>query len=331
MTPEEILTLINKAAITTATGGQLSTEQAKQFFDLTVKQSDLLQAVQTVLMTSDTYELNTIEIASRQMRGATEAVAPTDLISPTITPRTLSAKESILPYDIGFSWLETNIEGANAESKLNGMFATSFGNDLIDLAINGNETLAATITDADADGVDDTTGLVQNDHSFLRQNNGWIYTARNDSDVHSYEIPADLTTITWKEIFKNMLALLPVKWRTNPAELAFLVSPDVDDAYKYELSARATALGDAFLTENRRATAASGITVIPVPFFPAITNPAGPSVMLTKLKNLGVGVGRNMRVGRQVQERKRVIEYTITGKTDFNYVVSDMIVLGEMA
>ena len=331
MTPEEILAAIKKAAIATATGGQLTTEQAKAFIDLTVEQNKLLSKIQTVQMQSSTYQLNTIDIANRIMRKAVEGTDPGFIQGVTITPRELSYIESIIPYDVTFSFLEENIEGQNAESKINQMFAKSFGNNLIDLAINGDTSLAAAITDANADGLDDTTGLSQNDHSFLIQNDGWLKIARNDAGVHTYTLPADLSTTTWKAIFKNVLKKMPSKWKGNPADLVLLVSPDVETEYRDELGERATPMGDQYTVENRMAQY-QGINVEPIPFWPGIDTvnyPVGPVVVLTKYQNLAAGIGRNMRVGRFVNERKRVVEYTITAKTDFNYVVSDLMVLAE--
>lgn len=330
MTIQEILAKIQKAQIATAAGGQLTTQQAKEFIDLTVAQSALLQKIQTVQMVSSTYQLNMIDIASRVMRSAAEGVAPTNVQGVTITPRTLTQKESILPYDITFSFLEENIEQADAESKINAMFAKAFANDLLDLAINGDEALDETITDTTpADGADDTTGLSQNDHTFLRQNDGWLKLARNDASVNDVTLSSSITS--WKTEFKKILAAMPNKWKTNPADLVFLVSPDVDTEYRDELAARQTALGDEYQIKNKRAEY-QGVIVEPVPFMPGTGTshyPAGPIVLLTKYKNLAIGVGRDLRFGRQVQERKRVVEYTITNKTDFNYVAGEMIVLAQ--
>lgn len=331
MTIQEILAMIQKAAIATAVGGQLTTEQSKQFIDLVVAQNSLLQKIQTVQMVASTYQLNTIDIASRVMRAATEGSDPGFTQGVSINPRTLTQKESILPYDITFSFLEENIEGANAESKINEMFAKSFGNDLLDLAINGDESLAATITDANTDGKDDTTGLSQNDHTFLRQNDGWLKLMRADAAVNDVVLSANITS--WKAEFKKILAAMPNKYKNNPAELALLVSPDVETEYRDELAGRATALGDIYQVQNRTAQY-QGVDVVPVPFFPGNSTshyPSGPVVVLTKYKNLAIGIGRNLRVGRQVNERKRVIEYTVTTKSDFNYVTGDLIVLGQKA
>lgn len=332
MSIQEILALIQKAAIATAAGGQLSTEQSKQFFDLVVAQNSLLQKIQTVQMVAATYQLNTIDIAARVMRAATEATDPAFTQGVTITPRTLTAKESILPYDVSFSFLEENIEGANAEAKINEMFAKSFGNDLLDLAVNGDEALAETITDTNpADGADDTTGLSQNDHTFLRQNDGWLKLMRADSAVNDVTLTATITS--WKTEFKKMLAALPNKWKSNPSELVLLVSPDTETAYRDELATRTTALGDQYQVKGLPSEY-QGVSVVPVPFFPGTSTshyPTGPIVVLTKYKNLAIGVGRELRVGRQINERKRVIEYTITTKADFNYVSGNMVVLGQKA
>ena len=329
MTIQEILARIQKAAIATAAGGQLTTQQAKEFIDLVVSQNSLLQKIQTVQMTSQSYQLNMIGLASRVMRGATEGTDPGSAQGINITPRTLTYTENILPYDITFSFLEENIEGANAESKINEIFAKAFGNDLLDLAINGDESLDAAITDGDTNGIDDTTGLTQNDHTFLRQNDGWLKLAREDESVNFNTLSSSIAS--WKTEFKNTLAMLPNKWKTNPGELVFLVSPDVETEYRDELAGRETALGDEYQVKNKRAEY-QGIAVEPVSFWPGSGTahyPGGPVVMLTKYKNLAVGIGRNMRVGRQIQERKRVVEYTITAKTDFNYVAGEMMVLSE--
>ncbi|MAT59843.1 MAG: hypothetical protein CMF23_17855 [Ignavibacteriae bacterium] len=319
LTNEQIQELIRKATISTATGGQLNTEQAKELIDLVVSQNEFLQKIQTVQMTASEYQLSLLDLNSRMLRRAVEGTAPAETFGVNITPRSLNYKETILPFDVTFSFLEENIEGNNADAKIQRAFAKQFGNDLLDLAVNGDESLAETITDTTpANGLDDTTGLSQNDHSFLRQNDGWLKIALGDSSVHDFTIPA---TPTYKDVFKSMFKLLPNKWRRDIPNLIFLVSPNVEVDYRAELGERVTALGDSMVTE-RRSAQFNGIDVVPLPFMP------DNAILFTHAKNLAVGIGRAMRVGRQVQERKRVIEYTVTAKVDFNYAVSDQIVLG---
>jgi hypothetical protein len=297
---EEVLELLSKSVIATATGGQLTTEQAEKFIDTVVAQDQFLQKIQTVTMSSKTYQLNTVGVSSRIMRKAAEGTDPGFTQSITIIPKSLVSQEVILPYDITFSFLEENIQKENAEDLINNVFAKAFRNDLLDLAFNGDEVS----TDP-----------------FLQINDGYLKIAGADSSIHSFTIPA---IPTYKDVFKGMLALLPNKWKNNPSELCFLVSPDIEEAYRSELSNRNTALGDSMVTDFRTAQY-NGIDVYPVPFLPGGEMP---NLLLTKYQNLAVGLGRDIRIGKQVQERKRIVEYTISAKIDFNYVTGDMIVLG---
>jgi len=297
---EEVLELLSKSVIATATGGQLTTEQAEKFIDTVVAQDQFLQRIQTVTMSSKTYQLNTVGVASRIMRKATEGTDPGFTQSVTITPKSLISQEVILPYDITFSFLEENIQKENAEDLINNVFAKAFKNDLLDLAFNGDE--------ASSD-------------PFLQINDGYLKIAGADASIHSYTIPG---TPSYKTVFKEMLALLPNKWKNNPSELCFLVSPDVEESYRSELSNRNTALGDSMVTDFRSAQY-NGIDITTVPFLPGGESA---NILLTKYQNLAVGLGRDIRIGKQVQERKRIVEYTISAKIDFNYVVGDMIVVG---
>lgn len=300
MKQEEVLELLSKSVIATATGGQLTTEQADKFIDTVVAQDQFLQKIQTVTMSSKTYQLNTVGIASRIMRKATEGTDPGFTQTITITPKSLVSQEVILPYDITFSFLEENIQKENVEDLINNVFAKAFKNDLLDLAFNGDE--------ASSD-------------PFIQINDGYLKIIGADNTIHGFTIPASLE---YKNVFRDMLAELPNKWKNNPSELCFLVSPDVEEAYRSELANRNTALGDTMVTEYRSAQY-SGIDIMPVPFLPGGSSP---KVILTKYQNLAVGMGRDIRIGKQVQERKRIVEYTISAKIDFNYVVGDMIVLG---
>lgn len=300
MRQEEVLEFLSKSVIATATGGQLTTEQAEKFIDTVVAQDGFLQKIQTVTMSSKTYQLNTVGLSDRIMRKASEGTDPGFTQSVTITPKALVSQEVILPYDVTFSFLEENIEKENAEDIINNVFAKAFRNDLLDLAFNGDESSA---------------------DPFIQINDGYLKIASADSSVHNYTIAA---ASGYKDIFKSMLALLPNKWKNNPSELCFIAAPDVEETYRSELSNRNTALGDVMLTDYRRAQY-NGIDVYPMPFMPGGSAPA---IFLTKYQNLAVGLGRDIRIGKQVQERKRIVEYTISAKIDFNYVVGDMVVLG---
>ena len=292
--------LLEKAAILTSTGGQLSPEQAKKFISTVVDQSEMLKRISVQPMSANTFQIDVVDIAGRQMRKATEGTDPGFTASVTIPRRSLSTVEVILPYDISISFLEENIEREQAEKTLNEKFAAAFANDILDLGFNGDE--------ASAD-------------AFLQINDGWLKIAANDANVNSV---TNTGTSDWLGTqFPAMLKALPAKYRRNPQELVYLVSPDVEEDYRQQLGGRSTALGDTYVAEARRARY-HGIDVYPAPFMPDNKQ------LLTTWKNLYVGIGRSMRVDKFLNARKRVIEYTITAKIDYNYAVSDLIVLGNV-
>ncbi len=320
MTVKEFLTAVQKGAITTSVGGQMSAQDADAFINLVKENNPMYGSeVRVIPMSSSEKKIEIIDLASRIMRGGVEGVAPSDTFSPTISQRSLAWKEVILPYDVTFDFLEENIEAQSADALLQGMFSTQFGNDQLDLSINGDESLAETITDTTpADGSDDTTGLTQNDHTFLRINDGWVKKLKADGVSHT-AVLSDSTTRDYKGIiFPALIDNLPEKYQRDLSKLSFFVNPAMERAYRRQLSARETALADAILTEGRRVRF-EGIDIVPMPGWPSL------APVLTAKLNLAVGIGRQVRVGRQIQERKRLIEYTITAKTDAEYAVGDQI------
>ena len=291
-------TFLAKAAITTASGGQLSPEDADKFIDTVVEENDFFDKhAEIVKMTASTKNIDIIGIASRVLRKATEGVAPTETVGVNIERRSLETVEVILPYDVSYSFLEENIEGKDVDDLLNKMFAKQFGNDLLDLGCNG-----------DSSSADD----------FLKIDDGWIEIIKNDANVHEFVGNAGNKTDYKGHVFPGLISSLPNKWKRNLNALAIYVSPTVEEAYRSELADRATALGDQMLTEKRIARY-KGIDVVPVAYFP------DDFFLLTIRQNLKVGVGRQISYERQPQPRKRIIEYTITAKIDFNYAISDAI------
>jgi hypothetical protein len=320
MTVKEFLAAVQKGTITTSVGGHMSTQDANSFINL-VKENNPLYGteVQLIPMTAPSKRIEIIDLASRIMRSGVEGVAPTDTFSPTISNRTLEVKEVLLPYDVTFDFLEENIEAQDADALLQKMFTTQFGNDQIDLSINGDEALAETITDTTpADGVDDTSGFTQTDHTFLRINDGWVKKLKADAAAHA-AVLGDSTSRDYKGVlFPALIDNLPEKYLRDLTKLSFYVNPMAERAYRRQLSERETVLADAILTEGRRVKF-EGIDIVPVPSWPTHV-----PVLSAKL-NFAVGVSRSIRVGRQIQERKRIIEYTITAKTDAEYAVGDQI------
>jgi hypothetical protein len=290
--------IIEKALVATTTGGQLSPEQASSFIDTVIKQSTLLSEVTVIPMNASEYQMDIIGIAGRQMRAAVEGTDPGFTGTVTIPRRTLNTTEVILPYDISINFLEENISQAQAESQLNTAFATQFGNDLNDLAVIGDE-----------DSVD----------LFIKINDGWIDIAVADGSANVVDLASGTD---YKVLLGLMLAGLPVKYRRNRDLLKFFVSPDFEEGYRVQLQERATGLGDTYLAENKTAFY-HGIEVVPNAYWTTR------APILTTKSNLHVGIGRNITVEREKKPRKRIYEYTITAKIDFNYAVSELMVVGQ--
>ena len=303
MSNEEMLAELKKAGITTSTGGQMPIETAQAFIDTTFAQNEFLKLITTISMDSATYRLDTLGIDSRLMRKATEGVAPTDIKSVTIGNRTLAVQEVILPYDISFSFLENNIEKDKAEDSINKAFATQFANDLLDLDVNGDT--------ASSD-------------PFISIIDGWLKRASVDGSVHPVTIAGGDTVQT---TMGAMIAAMPNKWKADVTKLVFLLAPDQELSYRNLISQKNTALGDKYLVEGRRAQYV-GVDVYPLPYMPGSTTP---QILLTPYKNLCTGIGRNIRVGKFINERARNLEYTITARVDANYAISDAVVIAKKA
>lgn len=235
--------------------------------------------------------------------------------------RELTTVEVIWAEDITLSFLEDNIERRGAENHIARLLATQFGNDLADLGWKGDTALAATITDANSDGFDDTTGLTQADHDFLRTNDGWLKIAGADADAHAYDASGASKA---SDVFKAMLSLMPDKYLG--LELVFFVPPELAIAYASELANRATGLGDTVMVQGVPAARYFGYRVVPDPYLRKEGNLARRAV-LTPADNLVFGIQRNITLDAQWQPRKRAVEYTITARNDYEFANADAVVL----
>lgn len=300
---EQILKAISTSDFS-ANAGRMNPTQANKFIDYMVDNSVLLKKCTFVRMGADRFDLDYIAVGSRIMRKATEAEAPTDLAGVTHTRRQLLVTEIILPFDISFSYLEDNIEGDNIKDGLMKLFAQQYANDLEDLAINGVGS-----------GVD----------PFLSIEAGWLTLAKdaNHTGVHVYDtgaITADTSLID--TIFPGMVKAMPEQWKRNPANLALFVSPAREEQYRIELTERATNLGDSYLTGAQSPTYL-GYPILPVSYLDSN------QFMFCNPKLLAMGIhARHLRVGQQIQERKRVIEVTITSRIDFEIIHDNQLVIG---
>jgi hypothetical protein len=236
------------------------------------------------------------------MVAATEATAPSVADAVTAARRTMTTVEVIWAEDLTLTFLEDNIERRGAEGHIARMLATGFGNDSNDLAWNGNASSSDT---------------------FVGINNGWIVLALADSDVNdvtSYGSAIDTTTEVMHELWKSV----PTKF-LGRTDYVFFVPVTFAQNYAEEVSARLTGLGDQVLVNGFPALRYFGKRVIPEPHLAA----ASGYVVVTPTANLHFGIQRAITVDSEWQPRKRIVEYTITARTDYEYATGEAIVLGQ--
>lgn len=121
-------------------GGLLKPEQANRFIDYMFDQTVLTNECRTVKMKSDTAEVDKLNIGQRIVRGATEAVDTGVNAPATFTKISLTTKKLRLDWELSSESLEDNLEGDALEDHIARLMATQFGNDVEDLAINGDTT-----------------------------------------------------------------------------------------------------------------------------------------------------------------------------------------------
>jgi hypothetical protein len=255
-----------------------------------------------------------IRVAARKLRKATEGTTQAVSDAVSFKRRTMTTVEVIWTEDMTLSFLEDNIERAGAEGHIARLLANQFGNDLNDLAWNGDDSLTTTAV-------------------FHTINKGWFKLASADSDVTKLDFATtasggpfttsntavDALKLTWKN--------LPVKFKGRP-DMVFWTSIPFAEAYANMVAARLTGLGDQTLINGLPSLRYFGMPLVPEPHFTGTTTPdlSGDKIMFTPAANLFHGIQRSITVDSMWQPRLRVVEYTITARNDYEYGTGEAIV-----
>lgn len=307
MLSNEQLVEMLKANIVTSVGGQVSADDVVEFVDLSVEQNQILREIRVESGIAKSRNIDSIELGDPTMVAATEATAPdaADIVAPSMPRLTLTPVEVLSAFNVSFDMLRKNVEGDNLNDTLNRVFAKRWGKDSVLAAFSGDSSLGA------------TSRL----NKTLRVFDGIITQAVADADVHDYSIPATPTYGGKDGVFNNMLALLPKDYRDQRDELGFFCSQDVVDDYNDEIGERQTTLGDTVILRG---------DMMPykgVKLYPVFGQDNG-KIILTLKRNLVVGFGQEMEMGRDIYYRTRTIEVTIYGSLHSGYISSDAFVLG---
>lgn len=285
-----------------ATGGKLPAEVADRFIDFIIEQQAALSRVTVRRMNAPEGHTDELRVASRSIRLATEGVAPTPADAVTTTRRTLTTVEVIWGEDITLTLLEDNIERAGMEGHIAQIIATQFGNDSNDLAWNGDESDSSL---------------------FLKINDGWLLLLQNSQDSDVTDVDHTSAT-TNTQVLSDTLQAMPSKF-LGRTDHVFWAGVTFAQKYAEEVSTRETGLGDRVLVEGFPALRFFGIPVVPDTHIAS----ASRRVILTPTSNLFWGVQRVFRVDSEFKPRKRLVEYTLTSRTDTEYATGEAVVNGK--
>ena len=279
-----------------APGGILNPEQARRFIDYVWDATVLAQDGRRVTMRANTIELEKVNVGERVIRAASQALGEYENAGATFTKVELTTKKIRLDWEVSTEALEDNVEGAALEDHLVRLMTNAFGNDLEDLAINGNG------------GVDPFLGIME----------GFAYQVLNTGDAH--EAVVDLTNGWTPAVMQEMIYALPRKYRAIKSGLKFYAGTDVFADIVAKNGTLGDAIAEAFRTQEyrntylggadqtfggARTTRVLGINVQEVPYYPAYY------ADLTFPQNRVWGFQRDITVNREYKPKKDTIEYTI--------------------
>ena len=291
-----------------AGSGTLNAEQSDMFLSLTQDQAGFLQLLQFETMNGPTKEVGKLSVASRIMRPKTGGQRGNNADAALGTPLILTSKEGAISTQIYFETLEDNIMRGRATNYLQEEFALVFANDLADLAVNGDESLPATITDTNSDGLDDANGDSQADRVFRRQNDGFLRLFRADNTVHDVS-GAGMAGDVKGRLFPALRDALPQKFRR--LKPALLVSHKIKDTYLDQLENRVSELGDMVLKNGWEVPTWQGYPVVGVDHYP------DGAATFTPFSNLVYGVQRGITFGVDIYNVERVAVYGWSVRVDY--------------
>jgi HK97 family phage major capsid protein len=306
MSNELLQKVIDTTEVGAGGGGLLKPEQSNRFIDYMFDATILTRVARTIRMRSDTTEIDKVGVGEKLMVLATEGASTgqTDR-GATFTKVSLTTKKLRLDWELSSESLEDNIEGADLEDHIARLMATQAGNDIEDLAINGDTALTS--------------------DNLYKAFNGFRKLALNGGQV----VDAGGATIS-KATFNSALKAMPRKYKQRRNQLRFFTGSNLVQDYLYNLTTVGSTpedIASSILRGNPAAPEgnpggvipfAFGIPVVEVPLidetrtgtYSGATGQHG-EVHLTFPQNFIVGIKRDITVYREFKPKKDTIEYTL--------------------
>lgn len=234
----------------------LTEDQRKFVMDRVVDEATLLKQVRYVPMKQSKHLVPRISVGTRIARASTagghlENTTMGAAVAPDFTSIELTSSKVTLPYAVSREFYQDNPEGGAAEATIAEIMSTQLGNDLEDLAVNGDE---------------------MSGDALLRANDGYT-TLGAGANVKDFN-GAAFTSAT----FELMLRKMPQKYRHNKTKLRFFVPSDIEMDWIQTLAARFGDAADSFLTKGgATAPPYGGIPVVSIAHLPSTGNVNGGS------------------------------------------------------
>lgn len=251
--------LVQKAVITAdalASSGKLNPAQSDRFIDFVIDETVLKDNARVVRFRNESLEIDKIGIGKRVAVPKSEAVDPGVRRGVTTSKVTLQPKEVMVPFEVGDTFREINLEGDDVEETIIRLMATQFANDLEELYVTGNK-LGPAALESDLLDNGSTTGYVKD--SYLALVDGWQLLADGGNVVDAGGANIGLS------LFSKAIRAMPTKFRRNKGALRWFMSPDLWQLYLEKLSTRATGLGDSAAGGGSHGP--FGIPAVPVPLW----------------------------------------------------------------
>lgn len=300
----ELLQKVIDTTMLGATGqGLLTPQQGNRFIDYMTDSTTLLKEARKIPMRGDVVEVDRMHVGERLARVATEAVDDHVGVGVTFSKISLTSTKFRLDWELSTEALEDNLEGEGLEDHIARLMATQFGNDLEDVAING-----------DASSPD----------PLLKAFDGWrkrAHTAGRVVDAHGRVLDSS--------VFNAAIKAMPRAYKQRRGQMRFYTGANLSQDYQYNLFNNGPEAAAAAMLQTgvpNSTTVAFGIPVVEVPLFDETrpgtyttdTNYAGRAadaqhgeLELTFPDNRIWAIKRDVQVGREYKIKKDTIEYTV--------------------
>ena len=255
-------------------------------------------------MRANTMEIEKVNVGERVIRAASQGSPNYTNTGARFTKVELTTKKIRLDWEVATEALEDNIEGGALEDRLVRLMTNAFGNDIEDLAING----------------DGATG------DFLSIMSGFVKQTRGTVGNAAHEYAATVADNNYTTtVMQGLLLAMPRKYRALKSNLKFYAGTDAFAGIVRNNGTLADAISAAFSDRtgstqanrqdymdgaaqtfgNARTTRVLGVDVLEVPYYPA------GYVDLTFPSNRVWGFQRDITVNREYKPKKDTIEYTV--------------------